>query len=138
MTQQLTPKRDSSVRLSAGWAGSFVRGVVKAPIHIYRWTFKPFFGWHCRHLPTCSEYSLEAIDTHGAWRGGWLMASRLCRCNPYGTAGYDPVPDLSCEHHPLAPWRYGRWTGADIEQPWTEQVGPPPNSERHAADQQNN
>ncbi|MEO1398658.1 MAG: membrane protein insertion efficiency factor YidD [Pseudomonadota bacterium] len=105
------------------WGSVIARSVVKSPIHIYRWTFKPFFGWHCRHLPTCSEYSLEAIDKNGAWRGGWLMASRLCRCNPCGTAGYDPVPDVTGETYWLTPWRFGRWTGAHIEKPWTGDDG---------------
>jgi len=63
-------------------------------IQVYRHTFKAFFGWHCRHLPTCSEYALEAIARNGGWKGFWLMISRLSRCRPGGSAGYDPVPDL--------------------------------------------
>ena len=59
---------------------------LKAPIHVYRWTLKPLIGMECRHLPTCSEYALEAIDKNGAWKGFWLMISRLCRCHPWGTA----------------------------------------------------
>ena len=47
------------------------REIAKAPVHAYRWTLKPLVGWECRHLPTCSEYALEAIDRNGAWRGGW-------------------------------------------------------------------
>jgi len=78
-------------------------------VHIYRWTLKPLTGWQCRHLPTCSEYALEAIDVNGAWRGGWLALSRLTRCRPGGTAGYDPVPDICCQRHAAQPWRYGRW-----------------------------
>jgi uncharacterized protein len=62
-----------------------------------------------RHQPTCSEYALEAIDTNGAWRGFWLVLSRLSRCHPWGSRGHDPVPDIRAEHHPFAPWRYGRW-----------------------------
>jgi putative membrane protein insertion efficiency factor len=92
--------------------------LLKAPVHIYRWTLKPFLGWHCRHLPTCSEYALEAIDRNGAWRGFWLMASRLCRCHPWGSAGFDPVPDIRGMRHPLAPWRYGRWTGRHMVMHW--------------------
>ncbi len=91
---------------------------LKAPIHLYRWTIKPWMGLECRHLPTCSEYGLEAIDTNGAWRGFWLTLSRVLRCNPWGSAGYDPPPDIRCEHHALAPWRYGRWTGRHIGQAW--------------------
>ena len=77
----------------AGARGSAIaRALLKAPIHVYRWTLKPYVGWSCRHVPTCSEYALEAIDKHGAWRGFWLTAGRLARCHPWGTKGHDPVP----------------------------------------------
>jgi putative membrane protein insertion efficiency factor len=102
------------------WAIAFV---LKLPVRVYRLTFKGLVGWHCRHLPTCSEYALEAIDRNGPWRGFWLMISRLSRCRPGGSAGYDPVPDISGERHPFAPWRHGRWTGRHIAPP---QAGPRP------------
>ena len=92
---------------------SMAGALLKAPIHLYRWTLKPYVGWNCRHLPTCSEYALDAIDKNGAWRGFWLTLSRLSRCHPYGTRGLDPVPDITAERHPLAPWRYGRWRWTD-------------------------
>ena len=83
--------------------------LVKAPVHAYRWTLKPLIGQECRHLPTCSAYALDAIDRNGAWRGLWLATARICRCHPWGTAGFDPAPDITREHQPLRPWRYGRW-----------------------------
>jgi len=86
------------------------KAIAKAPIHVYRWTLKPLIGWECRHLPTCSAYALEAIDRNGGWRGSWLAFSRVCRCHPWGTHGFDPVPDIGGVRHPLAPWRYGRWS----------------------------
>ena len=92
-----------------GPARALAAACIKLPIHLYRWTLKPLFGWPCRHLPTCSDYALQAIDRNGAWRGVWLAGSRLVRCRPGGTAGYDPVPDIRAARHPLAPWRYGRW-----------------------------
>ena len=46
----------------------------------------------CRFIPSCSTYALEAIETHGAMRGGWLAARRLSRCHPWGGHGFDPVP----------------------------------------------
>ena len=89
--------------------------LLKAPVHLYRWTLRPWLGWPCRHNPTCSDYALEAIDKNGAWRGFWLMISRLSRCQPWGTQGYDPVPDLSGVRYPLyAAYRYGRWTGRHL------------------------
>ncbi|MGE0628318.1 MAG: membrane protein insertion efficiency factor YidD [Hyphomicrobiaceae bacterium] len=98
----------------ARMSGTIAAFVLKLPIHAYRWSFKALFGFHCRHLPTCSEYALTAIDRNGAWRGLWLTVSRLWRCRPGGTWGYDPAPDISSEHHALAPWRYGRWTGRHL------------------------
>ena len=81
----------------------------KAPIRLYQWTLRPLMGNQCRHWPTCSDYALDAIDKNGAWRGFWLMASRIVRCGPGGTSGVDLVPDICDQHHPLAPWRYGKW-----------------------------
>ena len=84
---------------------------MKAPVHAYQWTVRPWLGWPCRHLPTCSDYALDALDRNGAWKGGWLVISRLARCQPWGTHGYDPVPDLGSVRHPLyACYRYGRWS----------------------------
>jgi len=47
----------------------------------------------CRYWPTCSNYAVEAIERHGAWRGNQLVARRLGRCTPWGGRGADPVPD---------------------------------------------
>jgi uncharacterized protein len=56
----------------------------------------------CRFFPSCSEYGREAIETHGAARGGWLTVRRLSRCRPFGPSGFDPVPlprhRAGCEH----------------------------------------
>jgi hypothetical protein len=49
-------------------------------------------GFGCRYTPTCSEYALEAVRRHGAARGAWLAARRVCRCQPWGGCGHDPVP----------------------------------------------
>ncbi len=47
----------------------------------------------CRFWPSCSEYALEALGTHGFWRGSWLATRRLARCHPWGDHGVDPVPE---------------------------------------------
>jgi putative membrane protein insertion efficiency factor len=49
----------------------------------------------CRFTPSCSAYALEAVRRHGAMFGSWLSIKRLCRCNPWGGCGEDPVPQLS-------------------------------------------
>ena len=61
-------------------------------IHAYRLTFSAWLGRQCRFGPSCSEYALEAVETHGAWKGGLLAARRVARCHPWGGSGYDPVP----------------------------------------------
>ena len=50
--------------------------------------------WHscCRHVPTCSNYAIEAIQTYGVLKGGLLSIKRILKCNPWGSYGYDPVP----------------------------------------------
>lgn len=53
----------------------------------------PFLGGNCRFHPSCSHYTREAIEKHGARRGAWLGLKRLLRCRPFGASGYDPVPE---------------------------------------------
>lgn len=73
-------------------------------IHCYRWTLKPFLrviggpACGCRFEPSCSQYALEAVQTHGALRGSWLAVKRIARCHPWGGCGYDPVPKISKPH----------------------------------------
>ncbi|MEL6982318.1 MAG: membrane protein insertion efficiency factor YidD [Actinomycetota bacterium] len=47
----------------------------------------------CRYIPTCSTYAVEAVEIHGLGRGLWLAARRLGRCHPFGSFGFDPVPE---------------------------------------------
>jgi putative membrane protein insertion efficiency factor len=61
-------------------------------IKLYKWMISPLLPTTCRHYPTCSQYSIEALKYHGLFRGGIMAADRILRCNPWGTSGYDPVP----------------------------------------------
>ncbi|MDX1540821.1 MAG: membrane protein insertion efficiency factor YidD [Geminicoccaceae bacterium] len=58
----------------------------------YRYLISPALPPRCRFLPTCSAYALEAVEQHGAFRGGWLALRRVARCHPLGGSGLDPVP----------------------------------------------
>jgi putative membrane protein insertion efficiency factor len=58
----------------------------------YKLTLSPLIGNQCRFLPTCSDYGAQALIDHGPVRGGYLTLRRVCRCNPLGGSGYDPVP----------------------------------------------
>ena len=62
------------------------------PVRGYRLFLSPLLGQNCRFTPTCSAYALEALERHGALRGGWLAARRLARCHPWGGCGVDDVP----------------------------------------------
>jgi putative membrane protein insertion efficiency factor len=65
----------------------------------YRWLLSPLKGFLfgpsacCRHFPSCSAYAEEAVCRHGVLAGGWLALRRIGRCHPWGTSGWDPVPE---------------------------------------------
>ena len=65
-------------------------------IRTYQWTLRPLIGPNCRFWPSCSDYAIEAVRTHGAARGSALAAWRILRCNPWCDGGYDPVPPCPC------------------------------------------
>jgi putative membrane protein insertion efficiency factor len=88
------------------------RRLAHLALRAYQLTLSSVAGSHCRHLPTCSAYMDEAIERHGLWAGGFVGLARLCRCHPFGTAGFDPVPDELPRHARWwRPWTYGRWRG---------------------------
>ncbi|MBN2814866.1 MAG: membrane protein insertion efficiency factor YidD [Bacteroidales bacterium] len=62
------------------------------PVKAYRYFISPLLPNSCRHVPTCSQYTIEALQVHGIIRGSLLAIWRILRCNPWGTQGYDPVP----------------------------------------------
>ncbi|MCB0482124.1 MAG: membrane protein insertion efficiency factor YidD [Flavobacteriales bacterium] len=61
-------------------------------IKVYQLIISPYLGPNCRHIPTCSHYTAEAIKTYGPFKGIWLGLKRISKCHPWGTSGYDPVP----------------------------------------------
>ena len=61
-------------------------------IRAYQAVLSPLFRGACRFEPSCSQYGVQAITTHGAVHGSWLTLKRIARCQPFGGAGFDPVP----------------------------------------------
>ncbi|MFA7292919.1 MAG: membrane protein insertion efficiency factor YidD [Rhodocyclaceae bacterium] len=61
-------------------------------VRFYQYALSPFLGRRCRFFPSCSEYTAEAIQKHGAWKGLRLGLKRVSRCHPWHPGGYDPVP----------------------------------------------
>lgn len=61
-------------------------------IRFYQRCISPLTPPACRFVPSCSQYTVEAIQKHGPIKGLWLAIKRICRCNPWGGSGYDPVP----------------------------------------------
>ncbi|MDQ7048335.1 MAG: membrane protein insertion efficiency factor YidD [Enterobacterales bacterium] len=72
-------------------------------IKLYQKTLSLLIGGSCRFYPTCSSYSIEAIEKHGALKGSWLMIRRILRCHPLGTGGLDPVPEVISKHGDCSP-----------------------------------
>ena len=78
--------------------------LLRGAIRLYQLTLAYFFVGACRYEPSCSSYAAEAVSRHGALRGSWLAAHRLCRCGPWGPGGFDPVPpgDVAARRPPLS------------------------------------
>ncbi len=79
--------------MKVDWQKISVQGL-SLPIHFYRYAISPILPASCRHIPSCSEYSLQALKMHGIVKGSALAANRIGRCQPWGTRGYDPVPRI--------------------------------------------
>lgn len=69
-----------------------IRSLLKRLVWLYQVTLRGMLPPSCRFHPSCSNYALEALDTHGALKGSWLAVRRVSRCHPFNPGGYDPVP----------------------------------------------
>lgn len=64
-----------------------------ALVRLYQIAISPYFPSSCRFTPTCSHYTVEALQKHGLFKGSWLAFNRIRKCHPWGGSGYDPVPE---------------------------------------------
>lgn len=67
-------------------------------LRVYQVAISPLTGPRCRFYPSCSNYAIEALRVHGAARGSYLAARRVCRCHPWNAGGVDPVPPKHFNH----------------------------------------
>lgn len=64
-------------------------------IQVYQKMISPLFPSTCRYTPSCSQYTKEALEKHGLFKGSWLAIKRISSCHPWGGKGFDPVPDAA-------------------------------------------
>jgi len=85
----------TSETISGGTEGrvSFPGWLLLGIIHLYRLLLSPVVRLfvQCRFHPSCSQYGLDAVRKYGAWKGGFMAAKRILRCNPLFPGGYDPI-----------------------------------------------
>lgn len=72
-------------------------------IRLYQLAISPLLGPRCRFYPSCSHYSIEALQTHGLLKGSWLSIKRILRCHPGSAGGIDLVPGTESRHQCQSP-----------------------------------
>jgi putative membrane protein insertion efficiency factor len=82
---------DAPLGSCCGVLNRMLRGLIR----LYQLVLSPALPPRCRYLPTCSDYALEALLSHGVPRGLWLALRRIARCHPWSGSGYDPVPQAA-------------------------------------------
>ena len=80
--------------------GRLLMLLILLPIRAYQKIISPFFGPTCRYYPSCSQFAVTAVTTHGAFKGILLAAGRILRCHPWAAGGVDPVPERGTWRNP--------------------------------------
>ena len=80
------------LRAAAGAVSRAAAAVLILGVRAYQGSLGLLLGGHCRYIPSCSEYAIEALRLHGPIRGTAMAVWRILRCHPYASSGYDPVP----------------------------------------------
>ena len=101
--------KDALARLPGLLLITLVRG--------YRLLVSPVLAPSCRYWPSCSEYAIEALRNHGAARGSWLSAKRLCRCHPWAAGGIDNVPPAGFSNNRWRAYANPRHDSSDSSTP---------------------
>ena len=70
-----------------------IKTIFVFPVKIYQKLISPLLGSSCRFTPTCSHYTIDVINKFGIIKGTLLSIKRILKCNPFGSSGYDPIPD---------------------------------------------
>ncbi|MCR4943117.1 MAG: membrane protein insertion efficiency factor YidD [Clostridium sp.] len=68
-----------------------MKKLVISLIKFYKKNISPMTSRHCKYLPTCSQYAIEAIEKYGVLKGGLMSIWRILKCNPFSKGGFDPV-----------------------------------------------
>ncbi|MBI9016700.1 MAG: membrane protein insertion efficiency factor YidD [Phycisphaerae bacterium] len=78
---------------------NWINNIIRIPnwiftkfIRFYQLAISPWLGSNCKFVPTCSQYSLEALSKHNIFKACYLIIWRILRCHPFNKGGYDPVP----------------------------------------------
>ena len=72
---------------------NYVKLMMIIIIKMYQKFLSPMIGFNCRYTPTCSHYVIDVIEKFGIIKGTWIAFRRILRCQPFGSSGYDPIPD---------------------------------------------
>jgi putative membrane protein insertion efficiency factor len=90
-------------------AEKIISYLLSLPVYFYKFAISPLLRPSCRHVPSCSQFAIDALKIHGPVRGSLLAVNRILRCRPGGTHGYDPVPRFWIRRYYSSAWLFKRY-----------------------------